>query len=456
LKTKRKSPATAGRPNRAHERTSTLTVPVVRGDSNDVLKAAIEARNHGWSVIPIRFGTKNCPGIKWTPYKTQRASEPIIRKWFRDEARRNIAVVLGAVSGGLACRDFDTLESYDQWAAAHPELAAKLPTVATARPGRHVYFGVDVERATKLIGGNAYKDLGDGELRVSACYCLLPPSLHPTGIEYRWKIPPNGAIPFIEDLEGAGLARCWSCNTEDTVGTESAGELKTNQDIRGVDASDCDPPVGADDSHGSSNNQPTSPCLVFSVLHDSSDYKPTVEAAIVATLPKVVGHRHKRVFELCRAFRGIPTLAGAPFPTLKPLVKDWYKRACQRVEMPAFDLIWADFVEGWDKVRHPAGSEPIRTLFARARKAEMPKVAEDYSDPKLRLLIALCRELQGERRKGQPFYLAIRTAAVLLQIEATTAWRWLKVLQADRIIKLVKVGSVKEHRASEFVYLHDI
>ena len=57
---------------------------------------------------------------------------------FPDGSEHGIGVVFGAVSGGLASRDFDTLDSYQSWAAEHRELAETLPTVETRR-GRHVY-----------------------------------------------------------------------------------------------------------------------------------------------------------------------------------------------------------------------------------------------------------------------------------------------------------------------------
>jgi len=60
-------------------------------------------------------------------------------------------------------------------------LARTSPTVETAR-GRHVYFRGDFDGVQHLAGG---------ELRGARSYCLLPPSLHPDGVNYRWIIPPT-------------------------------------------------------------------------------------------------------------------------------------------------------------------------------------------------------------------------------------------------------------------------
>ena len=84
-----------------------------------------------------------------------------------------------------------------------------------------------------LIHGKGYAELGDGELRVSGCYCLLPPSKHPDGPLYKWSNPPNCQIPFVADLKAAGLAQCWTCNTEDTVDTEGKENSRGLKTLRG-------------------------------------------------------------------------------------------------------------------------------------------------------------------------------------------------------------------------------
>ncbi|MBN2025121.1 MAG: bifunctional DNA primase/polymerase [Pirellulales bacterium] len=168
-----------------------------------LLAVALGYAGRGWSVIPIQPGTKRPACYTWKRWQTDRPDRATLRRWF---ARGDVglAVVLGPVSGGLVARDFDDLDAYRRWAADHADLAATLPTVETAR-GRHVYF---------LAGWSRILDLGDGELR-GAGYCLLPPSRHPDGPEYRWSVPlPNGPIPRIDDLVGAGFLSSDKCNRE--------------------------------------------------------------------------------------------------------------------------------------------------------------------------------------------------------------------------------------------------
>jgi hypothetical protein len=160
----------------------------------DTLTQALEYHRRGWSIIPIQPGTKVAAG-SWKGYQERQAAEAQLRVWFGNGQAYGLAVLFGEASGGLVCRDFDTMAGYERWARQHPELAATLPTVATAR-GRHVYFRGTERRIAKLA---------DGELR-GAGYCLLPPSRHPDGPVYSWLVLlPDGPVPFISDVYAAGL-----------------------------------------------------------------------------------------------------------------------------------------------------------------------------------------------------------------------------------------------------------
>ena len=132
----------------------------------------------GWCVIPIRH--RNASGKQpacnaWKSFQTVRPTRDQLVTWFKCKTLHGLAVVCGSVSGGLTCRDFDMKEGYDIWAAEHAELAITLPTVATSR-GYHIYFYSDVQRIIECP---------DGELRGNG-YCLLPPSVHPSGSCYTW------------------------------------------------------------------------------------------------------------------------------------------------------------------------------------------------------------------------------------------------------------------------------
>ena len=85
---------------------------------------------------------------------------------------------------------------------------------------------------------------------------------------------------------------------------------------------------------------------------------------------------------------------------------------------------------------------------------EVPECAKQFENPKLRQLVAICRELQQEA-EGDSFYLACRTAGNLVDVEFPKASQWLRVLPKFKILELVKLGQLAGRKASEYRYLGD-
>jgi hypothetical protein len=120
-----------------------------------------------------------------------------------------------------------------------------------------------------------------------------------------------------------------------------------------------------------------------------------------------------------------------------------------------FEETWIDFLQAWPKVKFPKGAEPMVAIFEKAKASPAPRAAEKYEQPALRLLAALCRELQ--RTSGdKPFFLSCETARRLLGASHRMyAWRWLLLLQHDRIIEEVERGEPGKRHASRYRYLAD-
>jgi hypothetical protein len=375
---------------------------------DDALTAAIEYHRLGWSLLPIKPGTKEPALCSWKSFQQTPADEITLRDWFQSRDDLGLAVICGAVSRGLTCRDFDVADSYHRWASGHPDLARTLPTVATGRPGFHVYHRSDVRKIEKL---------GDGELRGNG-YCLLPPSIHPNGQPYRWIVPPGDSIPLIDPYE---------------VGLTGVGHAtEENRDDR-------------------DNRCNCSVVSVHSVL-SVAEGDDAIVRAIRESLPTAPGLRHRQVFELARALKAVPSLFDAGPKSLKQYVRQWYQLALPVITSKEFDETWADFVIAWPKIKFPKGSEPMSRILAAAVQAPIPVVAEQYDHPKTRLLISICRELQ--RTAGDnPFFLDCRTAGRMIEAEHTTAWRWLRVLEADGVLFATDRGSKATRKATRFKYL---
>lgn len=370
---------------------------MAKKSENILLKQILSYYEYGWSIIPIPYGTKKAR-IKWAKYQLVRPDEKQLQKWFAN-GNRNIAVVLGEVSSGLACRDFDTMTEYRLWASSNPELGKMLPTVQTAK-GRHVYFEGHIE---------GIKHIANGELRGSGGYCLLPPSVHPDGIIYQWVNPVHNGNLLVIEPELTGFIPNVTERTDENIGEpkEIEGEV-------------------------------------------------SVEKAIDKTLPIIIHTRHRKIFEFARELYSMPEYTEADPKEFRSVVEQWHKKALPNIETKEFEETWIDFLKAWPKIKHKIGDEPIAKIFDKAIRLEPPQIAvEKYPDnSNLKLLVSLCRELQ--RAAGEnPFFLDVRTAAKLLNSYPMQISRWFFLLETDGILKVISKGKMTRSGgiATRFKYI---
>lgn len=135
--------------------------------------AAIEATRFGLRVFPVAPRGKKPLLRGWQSSAT---SDPDVAEaiWAsRPEA--NIGVACG---GGLIVVDTDTPAGEE---AVRELGVAKTATVTTGR-GRHFYLRGESRNRTDLLPGV--------DVRGAGGYVVGPGSLHPSGTEYRWELPP--------------------------------------------------------------------------------------------------------------------------------------------------------------------------------------------------------------------------------------------------------------------------
>lgn len=409
---------------RTAHRTSSNLSP---GERDGLLADALAFLAQGLSVIPIRLGTKKA-ACRWEKFTETPAEPELAKHWFAGK-QRAIAVVLGAVSGGLICRDFDTMPAFERWAAEHADLADRLPIVATSR-GRHVYARATPDTIAAI--GKCFLKFDDGELRLSKCYCLLPPSRHPDGTRYEF-VRSFDSLEFV-DLQAAGFLSA----TERTESAERAERPERTEKPERSERTETHRriPEKTEAMGGGFDDE--------EIAH--------VERAIAETLPSEPGQRHRLVFEFARALKGIPSFSDAAAQDLKAIVRRWHESAKPFMVTKAFEETWLDFLSAWPRVKFPRGAEPVAAALARARASDPPAAAREYEQAELRLLVALCRELQFTAGDGA-FYLSVRTAGRLLNVDHTTASRWLKLLRLDGIIAEIDKGSASTRKASRFRYV---
>lgn len=178
-----------------------------------VYQTALAAWHRGISVVPIPPNGTKCPSFSWSAYQKRRATASELRSWFRD-ARNGIALITGAVSGGLEVLDFDTREIYQAWSERMDHegwgsLHARLVQgyLEASPNGIHLLYRCStIERNQKLAtssreGVSHNKTMietrGEGGLIVVAPSCG---GVHPSGKPY---VVLQGKIPTIETITPA-------------------------------------------------------------------------------------------------------------------------------------------------------------------------------------------------------------------------------------------------------------
>ena len=375
----------------------------------------------GLSLIPINLHRKS-PPVRWTRYRHTKASGETIRRWYGKGY--GFGVIFGAPSNNLISRDFDSMQSYDEWAMAHPRLAKELPTVKTRR-GMHVYATAcpdNVREARKALnrpaGGTGAIKVNDGELRPGpGCFSVLPPSKHPSGCNYLWVVNFHGGFPDI-DLFDSGFFQVPQKVTELT---EAIGSSVM--------------------------------AMWFSGLGETG--KPLdarILDATLATLPLKPGERNYQIFRFARLLKGDPSLRDVDPIELKEHVRHWHQLALPVITTKAFSETLEDFCRAWESVQFPGGDDPLRVMLQNVRYRPLHPIAADLQSDEIGELAGLCWELQSAAGQGKDFFLAVRTVGRLFNVSAMTGGKWLNLLRRFGIIQATEIGNQRTMKATRYRY----
>ena len=382
----------------------------------NTLQAALEYHDRGLPITLCPPGGKNPLGEGWSKTRIGLAWQR--KTWKKREIERaydergdlNVGVLFGAKSRLV---DFEVDSPEDEkdfaelWDGCEP---AVTPTFTSKRgPHRLFRFNARLEEIGK--GTMHYKGL---EIKIGAAgkgaQSLLPPSIS-GGVLRSWKVS-------LDDCEPASLPKLVIQRLL-TANTRRQAPNTETQEIACVSVSLCICVKG-------------------------------VPEAIAATVPGAEGVRHRRLFHFARMLKAIPSLAGADFGTLQPIVREWHRVALPYIDTKEFEVTWSDFMHAWENVKFAAGADPIGAIFEQAIQAPLPAAAEQFEGESVRLLVALCCTLQG-LAGDKPFYLDCRTAGRLLGVSHVVAHSLLRLLGRNRVLKVTTPGT--RNRATEFRYV---
>lgn len=357
------------------------------------LREALRLAELGICTIPLAPRSKRPALRSWARWQYDRPTDDQLRQWFADDPDVGLAVVCGEVSGGLVVRDFDQQTAYDSWAGMHPDAAASLPTVATAR-GRHVYARCrgSLPRTRKF---------DDGELRSDKAYVVGVPSVHSTGHRYHWLSDEPTSIPVIDDVSALF-------------------------------------PVP---------HTPTPKNDPWPVSH--GEVVPLAEV-VARHLPTGPGMRERCLFNLARAWKA--RSAEASREELGEVFAVWWSQARHVVATKDERISLAAFLRAWGNVRIPAGAR-WETAVALADSRPAPYLPPDLARHKSLLRLAsLCAAL-SDLSSGAPFFLGCRKAAEYCFTSRPTAARDIAEFVLRGILVCTKRDFRKAKQAREYRYV---
>lgn len=173
--------------------------------------AARRLRDNGYSVVPLRPGMKFPILKEWSKYCVEPADEDTFRLWM-GWPECNVGLCLGLASGVMAL-DFD--DDVDDLHARIVKLVGDSPVKKAGKRGYTAFYRFGNERSVseRIEGVTVLDVLANGRQTV------LPPSLHPEGMRYRWltdrtlENTPAGDLPAIDPAAMAKVLKLFPGNT---------------------------------------------------------------------------------------------------------------------------------------------------------------------------------------------------------------------------------------------------
>jgi len=144
---------------------------------------------NGLNIIPLQPNDKK-PRIEWKDYQEgKRLSDKEIEDWFK-YSFSNVGIICGTVSENLVVIDFDSLELYQKWInSLDSNLKSIIENTWVVETGRgiHVYLRIKINKDTfKQLFRTKTKVVDSVDIKAEGGYVVAPPSLHPSGKQYRF------------------------------------------------------------------------------------------------------------------------------------------------------------------------------------------------------------------------------------------------------------------------------
>ena len=315
------------------------------------------------------------------------------------EKAGNIGVALGKVSNGLITIDIDDEDYLEPFLQANPLVRNTLRT--TAQRGCNIWLRctTDYPRPCKLRNRS-----GDeiGEWRTDGNQTIIA-GTHPDGVPYRFVV-------------------------EKPVITIDYPEIVWPDVILGPDATESQRDKGVREAK----------VVSVSVSGGELQIQASFGVDVIALVAPTDYHQNNTsLFKLARLVKSYEKTIGRLGTQLeRQFVFDRWCLVARRFWRPGLtrDDYYAEFLEACSYARIGLDENPIEVAVSRAKSDPLPQV-QGFTDERIRLLVAICREIQ-QLTGDNPFFLPTRKLGEILGVHWTQVARWLRALEVLRTIHL--------------------
>ena len=344
----------------------------------------------------------------------------------------NIGVALGAKSGNLIALDVDDDNLVEPYLALNPFLNDTLQT--HGRRGRVFWLRMAGDYPNKTVKLKTHSGDDCGEFRSNGSQSIIH-GIHPDTSN------PYQVVNMVKPLAVDFASIVWPPEISNPPKLKT--ELLVNDTERQSDG------VTEQQSHRETDVTDDTEAIVGESLVSkalsplSEPVCHTIDEAVQLALPDKTHQNNDRLFTLARAVKTLEIQSGKFTPAqLRDVFSRWYKLAAEflRPEQTR-DEYMTQFLNAYASAKIPLGEGIITQAWKQAQEKPLPPEAiENFEDQNLRLVVALCRELQIMAGK-EPFYLSARTVQRLTKQEShATAARWLRSLCVLKILDETEKG----------------
>jgi hypothetical protein len=393
-----------------------------------------ELLGHDALLLHCKRGTKKPAGL-WGQLTVADMTPEYLQKL----ENGNIGVALGAKSGNLVALDVDDDAMVEPFLTSNPFLNTTLQTRGAR--GRVFWLRMDGEYPAVTVKLKTGQSGEIGEWRAGTNSQSIIQGIHPDTRQ------PYQILNKVRPLSLDFARFHWPADI-------------LNPPRIGRPVPDCT--EGQRDTHTELQKSPMLLCpsvdsVALPALSSPSlcTVVKSVEHAVELSLPDKTHQNHGLLFKLARAIKGLEKQSGTAFTPgqLREVFARWFTGARDFLRSnKTRDDYQIEFMNAYASAKLPLGEGAIVEAWKKAQENPLPPEAiELFQDTRMRLTIALCRELQivaGE----EPFYLSARTLQGLLELEThTTAAAWLRSLCVQQILSEIEKGS--GYKASRYRYV---